>query len=98
MPKFLGYFERVIERNPARGPWMVGSRITYADLSMAQVIAGLRYAFPNATRDALRTRPRLRELHDAVFARPRIRRYVESPRRLPFNNDDLFRRYPELGG
>lgn len=98
LPKFLDYFERVIERNRARGPWMVGARVTYADLSMAQVIAGLRYAFPNATRDALRTRPRLRELHDAVFARPRIRRYVESPRRLPFNNDDLFRRYPELGG
>jgi glutathione S-transferase len=98
VPKFLGYFERVIERNPARGPWMVGPRVTYADLSMAQVIAGLRYAFPNATRDALRTRPRLTELHDAVFARPRIRRYVESPRRLPFNNDDIFRRYPELGG
>jgi len=98
MPKFLGYFERVIERNRARGPWMVGSRVTYADLSMAQVIAGLRYAFPNAARDALRTRPRLVELHDAVFARPRIRRYVESPRRLPFSNDDLFRRYPELGG
>jgi glutathione S-transferase len=98
VPKFLGYFERVIERNAARGPWMVGSRMTYADLSMAQVIAGLRYAFPNATRDALRTRPGLRELHDAVFARPRIRRYVESPRRLAFNNDDIFRRYPELGG
>src|SRR5471030_3279797 len=49
IPKFLGYFERVIERNSVRGPWMVGSKLTYADLSMAQVIAGLRYAFPAAT-------------------------------------------------
>ena len=96
LPKFLGYFEKVIERNA--GPWMVGRRLTYVDLSMAQVIAGLRYAFPAATRNALRSRPRLRKLHDAVFARPRIKAYVRSPRRLEFNNDDIFRRYPELGG
>jgi glutathione S-transferase len=96
LPKFLGYFERVLERNRARGPWMVGARLSYADLSMAQVIAGLRYAFPSATRNAMRTRPRLRALHDEVFARPRIARYVASGRRLAFNNEDLFRHYPEL--
>jgi glutathione S-transferase len=95
-PKFLTYFERVLERNQARGPWMVGARITYADLSMAQVIAGLRYAFPRGSRVALRSCPRLRALHDAVFARPRIKRYAKSGRRLAFNNDGIFRRYPEL--
>jgi glutathione S-transferase len=63
---------------------------------MAQVIAGLRYAFPAASRSALRSRPRLRELHDTVFARPRIKRYLASERRLAFNNDDIFRRYREL--
>jgi glutathione S-transferase len=98
MPRFLGYFERVIERNPARGPWLAGSTRTYADLSLAQVIAGLRYAFPDATRNALRSRRRLRKLHDAVFARPNLRRYLASDRRLAFNNDDIFRHYPELGG
>ncbi len=98
IPKFLGYFERVIERNPGQGPWMAGAKPTYADLSMAQVVAGLRYAFPDTTRQALRSRPRLRELHDAVFARPRIERYVKSGRRLAFNNDGIFRHYPELGG
>jgi len=98
LPKFLGYFERVLERNPAGGPGMVGRRITYADLSMAQVVAGLRYAFPVASRRTLRGCPRLRTLHDVVFARPRIDRYVRSSRRIPFNNDDLFRRYPELDG
>jgi len=96
LPKFLGYFERVLERNRARGPWMIGARLSYADLSIAQVIAGLQYAFPVATRRALRTRPRLRTLHDEVFARPRIARYVASGRRLAFNNEDLFRHYPEL--
>ena len=98
LPKFLGYFERVLQRNPAGGPGMVGARLSYVDLSMAQVVAGLRYAFPIASRRALRACPRLRTLHDEVFARPRIRRYAASGRRLAFNNDDLFRHYPELDG
>ena len=97
LPKFLGYFERVIERNPGGKRWLAGAHLTYADLSMAQVIAGLRYAYPRSTSTALRTCPRLRAVHDAVFARPRIKRYAASERRLAFNNDDLFRRYPELG-
>jgi glutathione S-transferase len=96
MPKFYGYFERVLERNPGRGPWLVGKRLTYADLSLAQVVAGLRYAFPKASRRILPAHPRLRALHDAVFERPRIKRYLASPRRLAFNDDDLFRRYREL--
>ena len=98
LPKFLGYFERVIERNPDSDKWLAGSRLTYVDLSMAQVVAGLRYAFPAASRKALRACARLRALHDEVFARPRIKRYVASGRRLAFNNDDIFRRYPELDG
>jgi glutathione S-transferase len=96
LPKFLGYFERVIERNPDGGKWLAGKCLSYADLSMAQVIAGLRYAFPAAARTALRACPRLRALHDEVFARPRIRRYGASGRRLAFNNEGIFRRYPEL--
>ncbi len=96
LPKFLDYFEHVLELNRTQRPWMVGARVSYADLSMAEVIAGLRYAFPKATARALRKRPRLCALHDAVFERPRIARYVASGRRLPFNNHDLFRHYPEL--
>lgn len=98
LPKFLGYFERVLQRNPAGGPGMVGAQLTYADLSMAQVIAGLRYAFPSASRQALRACPRLRALHGEAFARPNIKRYLASGRRIAFNNDDIFRRYPELDG
>jgi glutathione S-transferase len=98
LPKFLGYFERVIERNPHSDKWLSGSRLTYVDLSMAQVVAGLRYAFPAASGKALRACPRLRALHDEVFAHARIKRYIASGRRLAFNNDDIFRRYPELDG
>ena len=97
LPKYLGYFERVIVRNPDGKRWLSGSALTYADLSLAQVVAGLRYAFPQSSADALRACPRVAVLHDAVFARPRIKRYAASARRLAFNNDDLFRRYPELG-
>jgi glutathione S-transferase len=96
LPSYLGYFERVIQRNRAAGPWMVGARLTYADLSMAQTIAGLRYAFPKASRLRLRSCPRLRALHEAVFERPRIARYARSGRRLAFNTQGIFRHYPAL--
>jgi glutathione S-transferase len=98
LPKFLGYFERVAQRNRGGGPGMVGTRITYADLSIAQVVAGLRYAFAARTAETLAGCPRLRGLHDEVFARPRIARYLASGRRLAFNNGDIFRHYPELQG
>jgi glutathione S-transferase len=96
MPKFLGYFERILQQNIEVGPGLVGLKFTYADLSMAQVIAGLRYAFPKASRAALLECPRLRSMHDEVFARPRVKRYLASGRRVPFNNNGIFRRYPEL--
>jgi glutathione S-transferase len=96
LPGFLDYFEGVLNDNTGRSPWMVGSRLSYVDLSMAQVIAGLRYAFPHASARALRTRARLRALHAAAFNRPRIRRYLASSRRIAFNNDGIFRHYPEL--
>jgi glutathione S-transferase len=96
LPKFLTYFERVLTLNRSGSPWMVGGRLSYADLSMGQVLAGLGYAFPKASARALRSRPRLRRLQQAVFARPRIARYLASGRRVAFNNEDLFRHYPEL--
>lgn len=96
VPKFFGYFERAIERNSGRSPGMAGATLTYADLSLAQVIGGLKYAFPRAMRKALPRFPRLEALHEYVFSRPRIQRYVASRRRLDFNNDDLYRHYPEL--
>lgn len=96
LPKFLGYFERVWALNAQSDKWLVGKQLSYVDLSMAQVIAGLRYAFPRASKRALRGCPGLRALHDQVFARPRIKRYVASGRRLAFNNDGIFRHYPEL--
>ena len=96
LPKFLGYFERVIERNPDGARWLAGPTLTYADLSLAQVVAGLRFAFPESTKKQLRACSRVATLADAAFERPRIRRYLASDRRIAFNNDDLFRRYGDL--
>jgi glutathione S-transferase len=98
LPKYLGYFEEVLERNP-RGPGhLVGARLTYADLSLFQAVAGLDYAFPRAMKRLARRHPLVRALHDRIARRPRIARYLASPRRIPFNEQGIFRRYPELDG
>jgi glutathione S-transferase len=96
MPKYLGYFERVLRRNPSGGKHLVGARLTYADLSLFQVVEGLRYAFPRAMKRLERKHPRVVAVRDRVADRPRIRAYLESDRRIPFNQMDLFRHYKEL--
>jgi glutathione S-transferase len=96
LPKFLGYFEQLLARNPKNGGYLMGRFVSYVDLSIFQMIAGLRYAFPRAMAKLERKHPRLVALHDRVFARPRIAAYLSSPRRLPFNQQGIFRHYPEL--
>lgn len=96
LPKFLGYFESVIERNPAGADWLAGADITYADLSMFQVIEGLRYAFPRNMKRLEPEYPLLVALHERVAARKRIKAYLTSKRRQAFNNDGIFRAYKEL--
>jgi glutathione S-transferase len=96
LPKFMGYFERVLAGNPGGDSHLAGDSITYADLSLFQVIAGLRYAFPKAMAATEANHPRVAALHDAVAARPRIAAYLQSDRRIAFNEEGIFRRYPEL--
>jgi glutathione S-transferase len=95
VPKYLGYFEKVLAKNASGKHYMLG-RPTYVDLSIFQIIAGLGYAFPKATLRAARDYPRLFDLHSRIQGRPRIAAYLASPRRIPFNNDGIFRHYPEL--
>jgi glutathione S-transferase len=94
LPKFLGYFERVLKAND--GKHFVGDAVSYVDLSVFQVIEGLHYAFPRGMAGMASQIPRLLALRDAVAARPQLSAYLASPRRLPFNEDGIFRRYPEL--
>jgi glutathione S-transferase len=96
LPKYLGYFDTVLDRNP-RGPvHLVGGRLTYADLSLFQVVAGLLYAFPRAMQRQARRYKHVMALHARVAARKRIAAYLASGRRLPFNQEGIFRHYPEL--
>src|SRR5436189_253847 len=97
MPKYLGWLEDVLARNrKSEGRWLVGRDRTYVDLSAFQVVEGLRYAFPNAMARLERKIPRLVALRDRVAERPRIAAYLKSERRRPFNQEGIFRRYPEL--
>lgn len=88
IPKYLGYFERFAGGGPAD--------FTYTDLSLFQIMKGLEYAFPNAYAHASKKTPQLVALTKRIAARPRIAEYLASPRRLPFNEDGIFRHYPEL--
>jgi glutathione S-transferase len=96
LPKFMGYFERTLKRNPDGAAHSLGSSLTYVDLSLFQVFEGLRYAFPRATKGFHKTWPALTALRDAVAKRPNLARYLASNRRVPFNETGIFRHYPEL--
>lgn len=98
IPKFLSWFEQILGRNPKGAAHLVGSAISYADLSLFQVVEGLLYAFPRCTARELVEAPRVADLRKAVAERPRIRAYLQSGRRIPFNEDGIFRHYPELDG
>jgi glutathione S-transferase len=89
LPKFFSYFEYWLKSEPPK-------RLTYAHLSLFQMVEGLRYAFPKTMKKLERRYPRTAALHDTVAALPRIAAYLRSERRIPFNEQDIFRRYPEL--
>jgi len=98
MPKFLGWFESVLARNPKGPAHLVGARLSYADLSLFQLVEGLRYAFPRAMARLEPGIPLVCAQAARVHDLPRIAAYLASPRRLPFNEDGIFRHYPELDG
>ncbi|MGI4861152.1 MAG: glutathione S-transferase [Janthinobacterium lividum] len=96
IPKFLGYFEQVIARNPAASGWLATPQASYADLSLFQLVEGLHYAFPRGMRHFAQRFARVAALRREVAARPRLAAYLASERRLPFNEQGIFRHYPEL--
>jgi glutathione S-transferase len=96
LPKYLGYFERVLQRNPSGDKHLIGARASYPDLSLFHVVEGLRYAFPRAAARILKSHRRVVALHDRIAERPRIKAYLASERRLAFNEHGLFRQYGEL--
>jgi glutathione S-transferase len=95
LPKFLSYFERALKAGKTRG-YLTGARASYADLSLFQVVSGLGYAFPRAFARASRKAPRVVELAQRIAQRPNIAAYLKSERRLAWNEQGIFRHYPEL--
>jgi glutathione S-transferase len=98
LPKFLGYFEQLFQDKPKTSKYLLGNAVSYVDLSLHQMIGGLRYAFPRAMKKLESRHPHLSALHDRIAARPRLQAYLSSQRRLPFNQEGIFRHYPELDG
>lgn len=94
IPRFLGYFEKVLER--ADHKWMTGKQPSYADLSLFQVVEGLRYAWPRWMHKHEGKYPKVSALRERVAALPTIASYLKSPRRIAFNEDGIFRYYKEL--
>jgi glutathione S-transferase len=94
VPKILGYFERVLARSG--GPYILGRRLCYVDLSLFQIVEGLRYAFPKRMKRFERKVPRIVELRDLVAKRPRIAAYLASDRRIAFSQWGIYRYFEEL--
>jgi glutathione S-transferase len=102
IPKFLAWLEAVLARNRANAgravPHLVGGRLSYVDLSLFQLVEGFYYAFPKATQRAMKKAPLVAALHASVPRHKRVAAYLASERRIPFNEEGIFRRYPELDG
>ncbi|MDB5794862.1 MAG: putative glutathione S-transferase subunit [Noviherbaspirillum sp.] len=96
LPKFLAYFEGILAHARGGEPHLAGKTHTYVDLSMFQIIEGLRYAFPRSMKKVKASYPLLFALHARVMQRPRVAAYLSSPRRVPFNKEGIFRHYAEL--
>jgi glutathione S-transferase len=98
MPKYLGYFERILRGGGESGEGLAGEALTYADLSLFQAVSGLQYAFPKAMASLTRELAATLELVERVERQPKIAAYLKSDRRIAFNQDGVFRHYPELDG
>jgi glutathione S-transferase len=96
VPRYFGYFERVLNDNPAGPAHAVGNALTAVDLSLFQIWAGMTYAFSRGFAGTEKRYPALAALAARVEQRPNIARYLASARRLPFNESGVFRHYPEL--
>jgi glutathione S-transferase len=92
IPKFMDYFARALGEKD----YFNGAQVSYADLSLFQVIAGLRYAFPKAMARSEKKHPSLATLYERVARRPKIAAYLASERGIPFSEEGIFRHYPEL--
>ena len=100
LPKFLGYFERVLSGEASRGgEWLYGGEMTYADLVLWQCLDGTGFAFPKAVGRAREggMYRRVFEHQERVRGVEGVREYLGSERRLEYGKG-IYRHYPELDG
>jgi glutathione S-transferase len=97
IPKFFGFFERVLKGNKAgEGKFLVGAKLSYADTTLWHVVDGLKFAFPNEIKAREKEFPTLLgTFYPAVKEHHGIKEYLASGRRLPFSHG-IFRYYKEL--
>jgi glutathione S-transferase len=93
-PKYFSYFDDMIRKSG--GPFLLGRRLSYPDLSLFQMVEGLRYALPRMMKRLERKIPRVVAVRDRVAERPHVAAYLASERRIPFNEMGIFRQYKEL--
>ena len=96
VPKYFGYFENIVARNASASGWLVGDTLSYGDISMYHLLEGMAYAWPNRWAAVAGNYPGIAEIRNRIAARPNIQAYLESPRRIPFNTNGIFRYYREL--
>ncbi len=82
VPKYLGYFEQLLKSNS--GAYLTGRRVTYVDLSLFQIVEGMRYAFPKRMKAFERRIPGLcRETQYQGLSRQRPPHRLQRGRHLP---------------
>ena len=94
IPKYLGHFEQAL--GVKEGPFMLGERWSHVDTSLFQLVEGLRYAFPNCMSELMSKYPRIAACRNAVAEIDGMKAYLASDKRIDFNEDGIFRHYPEL--
>lgn len=100
LPKFFSYFERNLKFNESngggKGRFLVGNRLTFADLVVWQVLDGCLFAFPKEMEARKKEFQGLfGTFYESVRGKGGLEEYLKSERRLPYS-EGIFRHYPEL--
>ncbi|MXO84844.1 glutathione S-transferase [Altererythrobacter aurantiacus] len=95
IPKYFDHFEQALGVKDG-GPFSLGSTWSHFDTSLFQLVEGLEYAFPRRMAAIKDDYPMIFACRDAVALIDGLAAYVASEDRIPFNEDGIFRHYPEL--
>lgn len=85
IPKFFDYFNSVLKTNGTGH--LVGSKVTYADLSLFQVVDGLQFAFPKCLKRIAGDDKysQVFKLKKSIEETPQIAEYLKSDKRAKYS-------------